>query len=208
MILVYATFFAGVLYYLSSREEPSMGFVAFLAGAFLGVISSLILTWISLESFSGSASFFKETTRIYFTYFFIPIIISVPVYLLFAFSLSEETFVNLPAMLLGLFTVIFIVATFVHRYEPESFKAEILLLLIFSVVFLAELLVKIFLSLTLIPPSLGFLIAIACLMILCFPISLILGMYHFTNARFFTLTISVVLLVALIIPQRIISITK
>lgn len=208
MILVYVTFFVGILYYLSSREEPSRGVASFLVGAFLGVISSLILTLMSLESFYGSASVFKETARIYFSYFFIPIIISVPIYLLFAFSLSEETFSRLPSMLLGLLTIIFLGATFAHRQEPESFKAEILFLLIFSVIFLSELLVKIFLSLTLIPQTLGFLLAIGCLVLLCFPISFVLGMYHFTNARFFTFIISAVFLVVVIVPQRIASIAK
>lgn len=208
MILVCCTFLAGVLYYLVSKEERAYGFAAFLIGTFLGVVSSIIMTWISFEGLAGSASVVKETLRIYLQYFFVPVVVSIPLFVLFAFSLSEETFANVPAMLLGVFTVIFVVALFTHRNEPEFFQLEILLLLIFTAVFLAELLIKIFLSFAFFPEFGAFVVAVAVVLVLCFPLSLVLGFYHFTNTRFITFIIAVILLALTMVPTRIVSIFK
>ena len=208
MILVYSTFLAGILYYLMSKEERARGFAVFLQGAFLGVISCIVLNWISLTGLTGSASVIRETMRIYLHYFLIPMLIAIPLFLLFSFSLSEETFFNIPALLLGLFTVLFISATFTYRNEPETFRLEILLLLMFTVVFLSELLLKIFLSFGALPEIVAFLIAIGLLLVLCFPLSLVLGFYYFNNARFLTFIIAAVLLALLIVPQRIVTIFK
>lgn len=202
MILVYITFFVGVLYYILSSEERSYAFATFLVGCLLGVIVCIFLALISLNSMENSASIWIETSRIYLQYFFIPLVISVPLFLLFSFSLSEETFALTPTMVLGLLTIVFIKAIFSNRTEVESFKLEILLISFFISVFLYEFLIK--LSLTVLPlsPVTSFLLASVIFLALCYPIALILASYHFTNAKIITFSVLSLILLLMSIPQK------
>lgn len=206
MWLVCLTWVAGILYYLMSRDERSLSFASFVIGTFLGLVSCIVLTLIHLDGLEYSASVVTETFRIYLTYFFIPLVISIPLFLLMAFSLSEDTLLQLPSMMAGLFTVIFIGAVFTHRAEPETFRAEILLLLMFSAIFIAELLLKLFLNLLSSLSSIAaFIIAVVCLLAVLFALSLILGAYYFNNAQFVTILLAIAVLGLAIVSQRVFS---
>lgn len=205
MILVYITFFVGTVYYIFSKEDKAQSFVAFLCGFILGIVASIILALISFDSMQGTASVWTETTRIFLNYFLIPSLVALPLFLLFSFSLSEETFLLAPSMLLGLLTIMFIVISFTNRLEPESFRMEILLILFFSAVFLYELLIKLGLALFLSMPFIAFVLATILFLLISYAMALLLASYHFTNAKILTFIISIAILAISIIPQKLIA---
>lgn len=209
MILVSVSFLFGILYYIFSKENRAQSFTAFFLGSVLGVLACIVLAFFSFANLENSASVWLESARIYLIYYLIPFVIALPLFLLFSFSLSEETLYLSSSMLLGLLTVLFIGAIFTHRLEPESFKAEILFLSFFIAVFLYDLILKLFLSVfSFLSPVLAFLTASVLFLALCYPIGLLLAAYHFNNARFLTFTIAVVVLALVILPQKILSIFK
>lgn len=209
MILVCITFLAGVLYYLLSSSEPTKAFAAFVRGFIFGVITWVILTFIPFTSFEHTASVLLETTHIYLVTYVIPLFIAVPLFLLFSFSVEETTLCQTPAMALGLFTILFVRFLFTNRAEPESFRFEIMLISLFTGVFLYELLLKLFIGgLSVLSPFIAFLLATILFIGLCYPLALILGAYHFTNARYITFAIATITLAVVLLPQRLIALFK
>lgn len=207
MILVYSTFLVGVLYFIFSRESRAFALAAFCLGTIFGVLSCIILAFLPINNLQNSASIWSEAGRIYLNYFFIPAIVSLPLFLLVSFSFSKITFLASSSMFMGMLTIIFVYATFKFRFEPESFRAEIFLMTIFSVVFLYDLLLKIFVyANSFLSKVSGFFVASILLIVLCYPISLVLASYHFSNSVIATSLFAAILLFVAIIPQRLISI--
>ncbi|MBQ7612764.1 MAG: hypothetical protein IJU92_06820 [Spirochaetaceae bacterium] len=208
IILTFCTCIVGCVYYIFSNESRSHSFAAFVIGAFLGVLSCIVLTFFSFSALESTTSILAETFRIFLKYFAIPLLISLPLYFLFSFSLSEEVYLQVPSMILGLFSILFVAAVFSYRLEPESFRAEILLLLMFSVVFLSELLLKLTPLVSFMPQTVAVLLALLLLIVLSFPLCIILGTYYFYNNRILTFLLSAILLALLAVPQRVFAVFK
>ncbi len=190
-VLLFLTFVAAVCFYLVSVKESSLSVGAYILGLALGLVSIVILKFVSFDAMSISANFWVQTFRFFLTFFLLPALISLPLFFLISFSLSEETVEASPAHIFGVFTVIFFSAMFRSKGVPNYGLFILLTMLYTGTVFLFYSLLQ--LCCSFVPAMVAFFIALLGFLGVCFLASTALSSryFSFSSMTYFIIALSV-----------------